>query len=78
MTPGGGLKQLDLLPGEAEFILENTISAPAVPDSGYGGSEDAGPSSLVRTPKLVPIRTYCSNDDMYVNPVITLVLQFSC
>jgi len=64
VTPGGGLRQLDLLPEDTEFIFDNTFSTSAVLDGGYGGTNDPALGSDISTPKLVPVRTYCFNEAM--------------
>lgn len=64
MTPGGGLKQLDLLPQETEYVFENTFVIPGIVESVYDGSDDVASSGGLSPPRLVPIRSYPDNNAM--------------
>jgi hypothetical protein len=64
VTPGGGLKQLDLLPQETEYVFENTFATPGVVESVYSGSDGAGLNGDFNPPKLVPVRIYSDNKAM--------------
>lgn len=65
MRPGGGLKQLDLLPEETEFVFEAHGSKSEVPDSGYETSEHAGATSSPKAEQSpTAIRTYSSEEAM--------------
>lgn len=64
MSPGGGLRQLDLLPDDAEFVFDGSFGSSEVHDSGYEGSDNAGIAGSIVEQSPTPIRTYSSNDAM--------------
>lgn len=63
MTPGAGLKQLDMSFDDTEFIFESIFGNQMDPqDSGYGSSEFG--TSVEPEEASGPVRVYLSDEDM--------------